>query len=185
MTVAVGVPTKVYATAKLTVGDGPWDELGLFTVPQGQLMPGTVNSKLEILTAEHTNIVQAGQFGSTIGNFRMERAKATLSAPVDVNASVELRVAGRRIFDLSLSRLLDGLDLTASWDGKIGTGVIADAGDLLVAQNDTFEVRIKRFGPVEADVYLRVEFEGTAMQFESAPGVRAKRCSHCHGSGYV
>ncbi len=175
-----GDPVKVFSTCCLL--KGAQGHIGLFTIPQGQYMgtlPLTAPTRPEnILTAEHTNLTQAGQFGSAIGDVELLRVRAEVRGkPVNTRElRFELHVSGRKYIDAPLSMLLgDGQSLNGSGESRSG---------LLVARTDCFDGRIATLAhPVENDIYVRVEFSGYAIEIPQ-PKRSRRPCHHCNGVGY-
>ena len=128
----------IYATMYL--GDRAAGSQLMFNVPVGQPMPAmfgpeaTCNhcgryDRSPTQTAEHTNIQQAGQFGSAIGDVCLTSVQAKTSdgreqrSSIDL-ASFSLRVCGRRVGCWTLSDLL---------------GEPVPLPRIAVARTDTFE----------------------------------------------
>lgn len=152
-------PVKVFSTVKLT--EKTPEYVSLFTVPQGQMMPGTYAPEVaEMLTPEHTNIMRAGEFGSAIGDVLLDRVRAFLTdESVRVEGQFKLYVSGMKMFEAPLEQMLAGLDIK----------------HIPVARTDMFEGRIYLATPVKSPVYVRVEFGGTMLD--------SVRCSRCGGTG--
>lgn len=154
----------IYATMYL--GDGAAGSQTMFTVPLGQTMPAMMGpdqrcahcGRFEIAptqTTEHTNICQAGQFGSAIGDVALFSMKAKTSdgkeqrSDID-HLSYEVRVSGQRVAGGALHELL---------------GEPVSLPRVLVSRHDTFEVEIaipsgmRLKCPSKAEpLFLKVEF---------------------------
>lgn len=158
-------PVKIFSTVKLREGNIPPDQyLSLFTVPQGQHMPQAPNEICptcqgvaagEMLTPEHTNLFQAGQFGSAIGDCRLDRVQAIINVPTVVVARFELWIAGLKQFEMPLSEMQESRD---------GEQPGREIERQLVARTDTFQGKLYILAPVERDVLVRVEFYGLAAR---------------------
>jgi hypothetical protein len=161
------------------------DELKLFTTPIGQYMPmlprdANLCSKCNqpagrFLTDADTNIVQAGQLGTAIGDAKFEQITAELCGggkALGLDAIAELRVAGRTITSVSLMKLIEGwvqIEDEMVFSDRYGERMPTPDGMpnkvpfCLVARTDTVEVRLKlnRETHVEGDAILvKVSIKG-------------------------
>ncbi len=172
-------PLQIYSTMKIEKG-AAHDQASMFTVPQGQAMPvmrgpdqrahcptcgqhAGAGTPAIPMNAEHTNIMQAGQFGSAIGDCAIKHVRAILDVACPLDADFELRVAGRTMFRKPLSEVIAGFDV---YEPDLMYARAQQVRDLpmrdlpvLVGRTDCFEGRLYLHRPAEADVFVRVEFD--------------------------
>lgn len=162
-------PKKVLVEDKVifssgVIGDHAQEgsELNLFVIPRGQWMPQIpFDAHLchacrqpagRLLTETETNLMQAGQLGSAIGEARFDRVRAVLTGgdPVSLDASFELRIAGKSVMKTTLAELVkdwvaieDEIPMVESSGGRLLPAQPMKVPYTLVARTDTVEGRIK------------------------------------------
>lgn len=135
------------------------EELSLFVTPRGQYMPMVPREANRctkcnqpagrVLADLDTNIMQAGQMGSAIGDAKFEKISAKLvngGDPVVLEAEVELRIAGRTIMTVALDKLIKGpvqINDTTEYLGKRPPEAPDTVPYCLVARTDTVEARLR------------------------------------------
>lgn len=126
--------------------------LSFFTVPCGQHMPqvpadatrcsACQQPASRVLGPEQTNIMQAGQLGSSIGDARFDRIRAQLIGgdPTVLEATVKLFIAGKTVLETTLAKLIAG------WvqleDDSWSVDKTKKVPFVLVACTDTVEARL-------------------------------------------
>lgn len=167
------------------------ERLSLFTVPRGQRMPQIPFDahKCEtcqqpagrVLDESATNIVQAGQMGSSLGDARFDRIRAVLSGgdPVSLEADVTLRIAGRAVLKTTLAALVKGwvpledeLPMMESANGRLKPASPMKVPYVLVARTDTVEccIELLREAKVAGEPMLvRIEIEAKTIRDLNEP----------------
>lgn len=168
------LPITLFSTGKVTKDTRVGGYISLFTVPQGHVMPGTTS---EILTPDHTNVVMAAQLGPSLGDVRLRRARVKVVGSDLGHTGLELHINGRVMFDASLAKMIDWIDLRPHPSDPDPD----PAGGLYVSRLDTFQVRLFT-APIDGEAYVRVEFEGDSIK--AVPGTEVPQpCPMCNGTG--
>lgn len=125
----------IYSTMYL--GHGAAGGQSMFTVPVGQQMASLVGPELRchecgafdrpVQEERHTNIFQAGQFGSAIGSVELLSIRARVSDNTRPDLGFSVRIAGMGVLAGNIADILDEEMMLPS---------------IAVAHNDTFEVII-------------------------------------------
>ncbi len=174
------IEQKIYATARLDKGTTPVGSyVSFFTVPMGQHMPTMRGASLnsicicpacgrsserpaDVLTEE----MKAGELGTAIGDTLFKYVRLVLSTPLNALAGrFEFRIAGRVMFSESIQKMQAGFGVfnPEDPDAKPTKG-IKKAMPLMAARTDTVEGRLYVDSPIEADCYVRVEFDAVCRR---------------------
>jgi hypothetical protein len=177
------VDKTVFSTCLIGDRAKEGSELSFFTVPRGQYMPMAPNSANlcskcnqpagRFLTEFDTNVMQAGQLGSSIGDARFDRIRAQFvdgGDPVSLEGEVTLRVAGKTVLQTSLEKLvadwvqiegeLKMVEATPSAEKKRSTQKVPFC---LVSRDDTVEARLRLNREAKiagAAIAVRLSIEG-------------------------
>lgn len=150
------VPTRMMIYSTLQLLDGAVGSQSMFTVPYGHDAPQMSGPHVRCPTCgniprlrqteEHTNITQAGQFGSAIGEANLKTLRLVTPDGRKFDGYWNVRVGGRRIAGGSLFQLFDEKPF-----------VFPDL--VLVARTDTFELTIGFDSPLKLETPVNLKAE--------------------------